>query len=60
MSETGLKNKVLKHLEGRGGVALKLHGNAYQRSGEPDVLYVEIGQAYLIEFKATGNNPTRI
>ena len=54
--ETRLTKRIVDYLESRDrGHCLKLHGNAYQRSGEPDVLYVEDGKAFFFEVKtATG------
>jgi len=42
MSERSITTRILAYLAGRrAGRAIKLHGNAYQSAGEPDILYVE-------------------
>jgi len=52
MLERQITERILRWLEQRpGGHCLKLHGNAFQRKGEPDILHVEDGQAFFFEVK---------
>lgn len=52
-TETRLHTRIIAALEARGGHAIKLHGNQFQRIGEPDILYVEDGHAHFFEVKTT-------
>jgi hypothetical protein len=66
MSESALKRKVIsaaKELRTRDGLPLhwlKIHGNAFQRTGEPDLILCVGGQFVAIELKVGDNKPTRL
>lgn len=43
-----------------GWYAVKIHGNAFQLAGLPDVLVLKGGKAAWIEVKAPGNGPSKV
>lgn len=61
MSERSITTRILAYLAGRrAGRAIKLHGNAYQSAGEPDILYVEGGRAFFFEVKTATGRATKL
>lgn len=66
MTESALKRKIIqavKVLRNRDGLPLhwlKIHGNAFQRTGEPDLILCYAGRFLAVELKVGSNKPTRI
>lgn len=60
MSETALQRKVRKMIERRGGWAKKIHADAYQGPGIPDLLACVRGHFTAFETKMEGEEPSRI
>ena len=69
MLESALVRRLLRQLNAAPGVkAIKIHGNAFTRNGEPDIIgCVAVhatpdedgyGQMFVIECKVQGNKPT--
>lgn len=52
--------KVMAAARSLGWYAVKIHGNAFQLAGLPDVLAIKGGKAAWIEVKVEGNTPSRI
>lgn len=52
--------KVMAAARSLGWYAVKIHGNAFQLAGLPDVLAIKGGKAAWIEVKVEGNAPSRI
>ena len=52
--------KIMAVARSLGWYAIKIHGNAFQLSGLPDVLAIKEGRAAWIEVKVPGNAPSRI
>lgn len=52
--------RVIDAAKSLGWWATKIHGNAYQLAGLPDVLCIKDGRARWIECKRPGEEPTRI
>lgn len=52
--------KVIATARRLGWWACKIHGNAYQVAGLPDVLCIKGGRAAWMECKQPGKDPTRI
>lgn len=60
MLERTIVAKVLKVAKSLGWFAVKIHGNAYQMAGLPDVLAIKGGRAVWLEVKVPGNKPSQI
>jgi hypothetical protein len=61
MTETALKRKVIDAASKIDRVHwLKIHGNAYQRTGEPDLIFCVDGQFAAVELKVGNNKPTEL
>lgn len=61
MNETALSRKVQAHIkEAHGGLARKVHGNAYGVAGEPDIDACIRGRAVKIELKVAGKKPSAL
>jgi len=58
--EKAIVAKVMATAKRLGWMALKIHGNAYQMKGLPDVLVLRDGRAAWMEVKRPGHEPTRI
>ena len=59
--ETRLTSSILKELNAlTDTLAIKIHGNEYTRTGEPDVIGTHKGIPFALEIKIEGNNPTPI
>jgi len=52
--------KVLAAARSLGWFAFKIHGNAFQLAGLPDVLALKGGKAAWIEVKVEGNKPSKV
>jgi Holliday junction resolvase len=52
--------KVIAAAKSLGWFAIKIHGNAFQMAGLPDVLAVKGGRAVWMECKRPGEEPTRV
>ena len=61
MSETALKNRVLKYLNGLPACkAIKIHGSEYMEAGTPDIIGCIKGRFFAIELKEPGKKPEPI
>lgn len=58
MTETQLTAKILKALRKRGGFWFKVHGNAFQMAGIPDILGCYRGRFVGLEVKLPGKEHT--
>lgn len=56
--ESKLVDAGIKALRKRGAAAIKIHGSAYSRKGEPDVIGVYRGWPFAIEAKQPGEEPS--
>jgi Holliday junction resolvase len=59
-TETKLVQAIRKRLEADGFRVIKLHGNAFQEPGLPDLFAIRGGRLLAIEVKLPGNVPTPI
>ncbi len=59
-SEASIVNRIIKYLKLRGGWVLKTHGGLYQKSGLPDIMYLEAGCLYAFEVKLPGGDTTAL
>jgi len=60
-NEKNITDNVMKLLKKQpGGFAVKLHGGRYQKSGLPDVLFIQDGTVYFFEVKRPGNKLTKL
>ncbi|NBW12105.1 MAG: VRR-NUC domain-containing protein [Caulobacteraceae bacterium] len=60
MLERTIVAKVIATAKSLGWFAVKIHGNAYQMAGLPDVLCIKGGRAVWMEAKVPGNEPSPI
>lgn len=60
MLEKALVGKIVAASKNLGWFPIKIHGNAYQMAGLPDVLLVKEGRAAWIEVKVPGNKTSPI
>lgn len=60
MLERTIVAKVMSTAKSLGWFAVKIHGNAYQMAGLPDVLAIKGGRAVWMEVKVPGNEPSKI
>lgn len=61
MDETSLQRKIQEWVSHSGGNSLKLHGNAFQRKGEPDLIGSLPGPIpFAVETKVGDNTPSKI
>ena len=58
--ETKLQRKVQDYLESLGAYHFKVHGNAYIKSGIPDIISCYKGKFIGIECKVGKNKPSRL
>lgn len=56
--ETALVNAIRRELGRRGIYVVKIHGDPYQPSGEPDLLCCIRGRFVALEVKVGDNQPT--
>lgn len=60
-NETSLiRSKIRPYLESLGARVYKIHGNAFQEAGTPDLLCCLAGRFIGLEVKKRGNKPTYI
>jgi hypothetical protein len=60
MLERTIVAKVMSVAKSLGWLPIKIHGNAYQMAGLPDVLCIKGGRAVWLEAKVPGNKPSPI
>lgn len=58
--ESAIVSKSILEARRRGWFACKIHGNAYQLAGLPDILCIKGGRAAWMEAKRPGNKPTPV
>lgn len=58
--ETVLVNAIRRELGRRGIYVIKVHGDPYQPSGEPDLICCVRGRFVALEAKIEGNQPTAL
>ena len=58
--EKRIENAIKKALAERGWLVFKVHGNAFQESGFPDLLCWKTGIPAAIEVKQPGKEPTKL
>lgn len=54
MNESKLQREMQKWIKSKGAFVTKLHGNAYQSIGLPDLLVIHKEKTFFIEVKDTG------
>lgn len=59
-AEKTIVANVIAEARRLGWWSVKIHGNAYQLAGLPDVLVIKDGRAAWMEAKRPGEEPTRI
>lgn len=60
MLEKTIVAKVMAVARSLGWFVVKIHGNAYQMAGLPDILAIKNGRAVWMEVKVPGNEPSKI
>jgi hypothetical protein len=60
MLERTIVAKIIATAKALGWFPIKIHGNAYQMAGLPDVLCLKGGRAVWMEAKVPGNEPSPI
>jgi hypothetical protein len=60
MLERAIVAKVIATAKSLGWFAVKIHGNAYQMAGLPDVLCIKGGHAVWLEAKVPGNKASPV
>ena len=60
ITEAKIVEAIISEVYKRGGKTIKIHGNAFQESGTPDVIGILEGKMLAIECKIPGEEPTKI
>lgn len=58
--ENRIVNAGIEALRAQGAVVIKIHGSAYSRTGDPDLVGCYLGTAFAIEVKQPHGKLTRI
>lgn len=58
--ENRIVNAGIEALRAQGAAVIKIHGSAYSRTGDPDLVGCYLGVSFAIEVKQPGSSPSKI